>query len=127
MSRLVLDAGAFIALDRKNREVWGLFESARRSKRLMVTHAGIVGQVWRQPSRQARLAVALNAVAVEALTDPLAKAAGLLLAATATADVHDSALALICRPGDILLTSDVGDLAVLLGGRGLLDVNIIAV
>lgn len=59
--------------NRATREVWGLFEGARRSKRLMVTHAGIVGQMWRQPSRQARLAVALIG-SVEPLTDPLAKA-----------------------------------------------------
>ena len=62
----------------------------------MVTHAGIVAKCGGNPSRQARLAVALNG-SVEPLTDPLAKAAGLLLAATATVDVQDSALAVLCR------------------------------
>ena len=103
MSRLVLDAGAFIALDRNDRSMWARLAIAHQSEQQIITHAGIVGQVWRRPARQARLAQALKAVDVRSLTVELAQAAGLLLAATGRDDVHDAALALVCEPDDILL------------------------
>ena len=93
----------------------------------LITHTGIVGQVWRSPARQARLAAALKAFDVRPLTIELAKAAGILLGATRTADVHDGALALLCEPEDVLYTSDVDDLTALLAERGATRVGIIRV
>lgn len=127
MSRLVLDAGAFIALDRNDRSMWARLALARRSEQPIVTHAGIVGQVWRRPTHQARLAQALKAVDIRSLTVELAQAAGLLLAATGRDDVHDAALALVCEPDDMLLTSDVDDLAALLAERRMSSVGMIRV
>ena len=127
MSRLVLDAGAFIALDRNDRSMWARLAIAHQSERQIVTHAGIVGQVWRRPARQARLAQALKAVDVRPITVELAQAAGMLLAATGRDDVHDAALALVCEPDDILLTSDIGDLAALLAERRMSSVRMIKV
>lgn len=125
MSRLILDAGAFIALDRNDRSMWARLANAHRTHQNLITHAGIVAQVWRRPDRQARLATALKAIDARSLTIELAKAAGLLLASTLTADVNDAALALICEPNDTVLTSDVGDLATLLAGRGMTTVGLI--
>lgn len=127
MSRLVLDAGAFIALDRNDRSMWARFAIAHQSEQQIVTHAGIVGQVWRRPARQARLAQALKAVDVRSLTVELAQAAGLLLTATGRDDVHDAALALVCQPDDTLLTSDIDDLAALLTERRVSSVGMIRV
>ncbi len=52
MSRLVLDAGAFIALDRNDRSMWARIAIAHKSGQQILTHAGIVGQVWRRPARK---------------------------------------------------------------------------
>ncbi len=93
----------------------------------MVTHAGIVGQVWRRPARQARMAQAITFMRVRPLTIELAKAAGLLLASAGTDDVHDAALALVCQPADLLITSDVDDLATLLDVRGARSVGLLRI
>lgn len=125
MSRLILDAGAFIALDRNYRDTWALLLKAIDEEQKMMTHAGIVGQVWRQPARQARLAKALQSVDIVPLTVGLARAAGLLLAATGRADVHDAALAVICEPNDVLVTGDRDDFAALLAEREMQSVAVI--
>ena len=91
----------------------------------MVTHAGIIGQVWRDAQRQARLAKALRMIDVFVLDEHLARAAGLLQADAGTSDVHDAALALLCRPNDTVVTGDVDDIARLLGARRLDSVNLV--
>ncbi|MDO8390834.1 MAG: hypothetical protein Q7V57_10120 [Actinomycetota bacterium] len=125
MSRLVLDAGALIALDRGERPTWALIGASSATGRAMVTHAGIVGQVWRDPRRQVRLVKALRMLEVLVLDEHLARAAGLLLAHTGTSDVHDAVLALVCRPNDTVVTSDVDDITRLLGACHLDSVNLV--
>lgn len=71
--------------------------------------------------------MALSGVLVEPLSPEMGMAAGLLLEATRTSDVHDAAVALLCREGDVLLTSDVDDLTALLSARGCREVEIIRV
>jgi hypothetical protein len=127
VTRLVLDAGAFVALDRNDRSMWARLANAHRAGERLITHAGIVGQVWRHPSRQARLAAALKAVDIRPLTVGLAQAAGLLLAATRTSDVHDAALASLCEPTDVLITSDVDDLGRLLAERSMTTVGLLRI
>ncbi|MEO8698286.1 MAG: hypothetical protein ABI658_32630 [Acidimicrobiales bacterium] len=127
MTRLILAAGAFIALDRNDRPMWARMVLAHRSEQPIVTHAGIIGQIWRNPARQARLAQALKAVDVRPLGLELAQAAGQLLAAAGRHDVHDAALALLCEPDDLLFTSDIDDLATLLAERRVRSVGILRV
>lgn len=127
MSRLILDAGALIALDRNDRAMWARLVRVLEREQDLVTHAGIVGQVWRNPTRQARLARSLKFVDVRPLDVELAKESGLLMAAAKMIDVHDAALAVLCRANDTLLTSDVHDLASLLSARGLTSVDIVHV
>lgn len=62
---------------------------------------------------------------VQVLDEQIARAAGVLLAQTGTSDVHDAALALICRPDDTVVTGDVEDIARLLGARDLDSVNLV--
>ena len=123
----MLDAGALIALDRHDAAMWGRLAAARAARRPLLSHAGIIGQVWRQPARQARLARVVRAIDVRPLTLEIAKQVGLLLAATGHADVHDSALALLCEDGDTVLTSDVDDLGELLWAAGRRAVDIVLV
>jgi predicted nucleic acid-binding protein len=108
---LVLDAGALVAAERADREVIALIKRERLAGRSPITHAGVVGQVWRGGSgKQAQLAKLLTGLEVVALDDRLGRRAGVLLGRTKTKDVIDAALALLASDGDELLTSDPFDL-----------------
>ncbi|HEY2409672.1 MAG TPA: hypothetical protein VGI10_26890 [Polyangiaceae bacterium] len=112
---LVLDAGAFVAVERFDRDVIALIKRERLADRAPVTHGGIVGQVWRGGAgRQANLARLLPGVEVVALGAELGRKAGALLARSKTGDVVDAALALLAQDGDEILTSDARDLRPLL-------------
>ena len=51
---LILDAGAFVAVERGERDVVALVKRERLAKRSPVTHGGVVGQVWRGGSGRRR-------------------------------------------------------------------------
>ena len=114
---LILDAGALIAVDRNDLEVAGLIKLARRVGATLITSAPVVGQAWREGSRQALLARSLATIEVLPVDEQAARRAGELLAATGTADIVDALLAMLVAPGDQLLTSDPGDLSTLLDAR----------
>lgn len=106
---LVLDGGALIAVDRNERPMWARLKAAQMAAELPVTHAGVVGQVWRGGPRQARLASALEGIDVRPLDDALGRRAGELLAAAGMADVIDAAVVLLSSDGDEIVTSDRDD------------------
>lgn len=110
---VLLDAGALIAVDRGDRRLLSLLNDERLAGRLPVTHGGVVGQVWRNGSRQARLAWALRGIDVIPLDDELGRRSGVLLAAAGRSDVIDAALVLLAVDGDGILTSDPDDLLAL--------------
>ena len=116
--RLVLDAGALIAIDRNDRRVAGLVALGRRAGADLVTVAPVVGQAWRDGARQARLARALPMIDVLDVDRASAQAAGEVLRDSGGSDVIDALVALATRPGDQVLTSDPGDLGALLEARG---------
>ncbi len=113
---MVLDAGALIAVERRDRDTAAVIEAARQDHRGVVVPAGVVGQVWRGGGRQASLARLLNArgVLVEPLTNAGARAAGVLCGAAGTADVIDASVVLVARqqPATVI-TSDRSDLEIL--------------
>jgi hypothetical protein len=115
---LILDAGALIAVERSDRKLVALLKAEHRAGRVPVTHGGIVGQVWRDGARQARLARLLAAVEIAPLDDALGRRAGILLARTRTADVLDAAVVLLATDGDLIVTSDVSDLSTLAAAYG---------
>ena len=111
---LILDAGAFVAVERRDRTVMALLKAELLAGRTPVTHGGVVGQVWRGDSgRQAPIAQLLDGVQVEPLDDGLGRRAGALLKLTGGRDVIDAAVILLARDGDLVLTSDPGDLTAL--------------
>lgn len=116
---LVLDSGALIALERNDRAMWRRYKVEIVARRDPVTHGGVVGQAWRGGGpRQALLAKALAAVDVRPLDDELGRAAGELLAATASADVIDAAVVLLAGDGDDIATSDASELEPLASAAG---------
>jgi hypothetical protein len=113
---VVLDAGALIAVERRDRDTAAVIEAARQDHRDVVVPAGVVGQVWRGGGRQASLARLLNArgVLVEPLTNAGARAAGVLCGAAGTADVIDASVVLVARQHRAtVITSDRSDLEIL--------------
>ena len=111
---LILDAGALIALECGDRAMWRRMKIALVDGQVPETHGGVVGQAWRgRGARQALLARALDGVRVRPLDEELGRAAGRLLAATRGSDVIDAALVLLAEDGDLLVTSDPGDLELL--------------
>lgn len=116
---LVLDAGAFVAVERGERDVMALVKRERLAGRPPLTHGGVVGQVWRGGThRQAGVARLLAGVEVVAVDDSLGRRAGVLLGRTATTDVIDAAVVLLAADDDEILTSDPDDLAVLASVAG---------
>jgi hypothetical protein len=108
---LVLDAGAFLAVERGDRDLMAFIKQERVARRIPVTHGGVVGQVWRGGTgRQAMVARLLAAVDVSALDDQMGRRAGVLLRRARTEDVIDAAVVLLASDGDVILTSDVNDL-----------------
>jgi hypothetical protein len=90
-SGLTLDAGALIAFERNDRTVVGIVAHAWRHNVRLAAPAGVVGQVWRDGSRQVRLARLLGSglVDVVPLDDAGARAAGQLCGVAGTRDVID--------------------------------------
>jgi hypothetical protein len=117
---LVLDAGAFLAVERGDRAVVALVKRERLAGRAPVTSGAVVAQVWRGGAgRQAALARLLAGVGVTALDDGLGRRAGVLLARSGTSDVVDASVVCLAADGDDILTSDPGDLHALAQAAGI--------
>ena len=111
---LVLDAGAFVAVERGDRDVVALVKRERLAGRSPVTSGGVVAQVWRGGrGRQALLARLLAGVEVAPVDDSLGRRAGMLLARTGLSDAIDATVVCLAADGDDILTSDAGDLRTL--------------
>lgn len=114
MAGLTLDSGALIGFERNDRTVVALLMRAVEHRLPMVVPAGVVGQVWRDGRRQARLARLLGAgeIEVEPLDDQRAREAGQLCGLRGTSDVVDASVVLCARRrNQRILTSDVSDLS----------------
>lgn len=125
MAGLTLDAGALIAFERNDRHVVALIARTLQHGHSLAVPAGVVGQVWRDGRRQARLARLLGApqVEIESLDDERARRAGQLCGVKHTSDVIDASV-LLCATarGHRIATSDPEDLRQLDSGVPLIPV-----
>jgi predicted nucleic acid-binding protein len=113
MTNLVLDAGALIALERRDRRVLALLQEVISARIAAHVPAGVVAQVWRGSPRQHAVVrlLAAKAVRVHPMDEPLAYRLGLLLAATGTADVVDAHVAVLGGSlNAVVISSDPEDL-----------------
>ena len=107
---LLLDAGAFVAVERGDRDVVALVKRERLAQRSPLSHGGVIAQIWRGGSgRQAEVARLLRGVDVRALDEELGKKAGVLLGRSGAEDAVDAALICLAADGDDILTSDPAD------------------
>jgi hypothetical protein len=110
---VTLDTGALIALERGDRRMIALLQQMAKTRGAFHVPAGVVGQAWRDGSRQVVLARFLGSTQVEinALDGQLARACGELCAATGTADVIDASVVITAREHhDVIVSSDAADL-----------------
>lgn len=110
-----LDAGALIALDRRQRGVVHLLQRAVATGASIHIPAPVIAQVWRG-GRQARLARIFRAdgVVLVDLDVETARAVGVMCGLRGVTDVVDAHVALYARRRDLaVLTSDPDDIAAL--------------
>lgn len=109
---VVLDSGALIAFERGDERMRALIVEARKSGARVVIPAGVLGQVWREPTRQVALVSLVKAAetTVPPLDKVLAEAAGILCGQRQSSDVIDAAVVLVARregPRTVVVTSDI--------------------
>ena len=110
---VILDAGALIALERRDSRMIALILAVTRNEIPTFVPAGVLAQVWRGSARQHDIArlLATDAVRVDSLDEDAAKAVGTLLGASGTSDVVDGHVVLLARrTRGTVYTSDEGDL-----------------
>ncbi len=112
MTGVVLDAGAFIALERRNRVMVHLAQRFAREGVPLVTSAGVVAQVWRGGSgAQVPLAFILRKTEVVDISYAVARTLGRMLGATRTKDPIDAHIVFLARVRNWpVITSDARDL-----------------
>lgn len=121
----VLDAGALIAYEKRDRRVTVLVEEAFGSRIELVLPSVVLAQVWRDGSRQAVLSRVLRnpGLAEAPLTHEDAKRVGELLRQSGTTDVADAHVAVLAaRLHASVITSDPDDIAKLDAGLPLIRV-----
>jgi len=109
---VVLDSGAFIAAERRDRTMVALIRIFVSERTALVTSAGVVAQVWRGGGdRQVPIAYLLKHTTVVDLGSRVARTLGRILGQSGTSDVVDAHIAFLARERRWpVLTSDLDDL-----------------
>lgn len=117
---VVLDTGGLIAAERGHREVLSRLRTAFADGEDVHVPAGVIGQAWRKPDRQAILSRILKRCDEIPLDGQTARSCGQLCGRTGTSDVIDASVAIATadasrrQGGVVLITSDMHDLRNLL-------------
>jgi hypothetical protein len=105
------DAGALIAADRGDRQMWLRHRALLKLGEVPTAPAPVVAQAWRGGARQAMLSRFLAGCTVEPMDDQRARSTGALAALAGTPDVVDACVVEgALRRRDVVITSDPGDL-----------------
>jgi len=116
----VYDAGALIALDNDDRRMWARHKLALAEGTGIHVPAVVVGQAWRDGSRQVQLARALAGCRADPVGLETSKSAGVLSGRSGTADVVDAiAVVMAAALRAIIWTSDADDIKSLADQSGL--------
>ena len=113
VTKVTLDAGALIAIDKGNRRMIALLEEVVTQGGRFEIPAAALGQAWRDGSRQARLTRFVRGaeVSVVPLDENMSRACGELLAISGTSDVVDASVVIVAvKSGSPIVTSDPSDL-----------------
>ena len=111
MAVLVLDAGVLIAHERGDRSPAAWLDRAAREGVDIAVAASTIAEVWRDGSRQARLARLLNVCRIIDCDRQLARSGGEILARANSRDTLDAiVVAAAATVGGAVLTDDLSDL-----------------
>ena len=116
--KILLDAGALVAIDKRDRSVGAMLRVIQEQGLVVRTSAGVLAQVWRDGAKQANLARVLAGVRVRPLDAGDGRRAGELQGRARTSDAIDAHLAWMAESNDVILTSDPDDMRRLLDARG---------
>lgn len=125
MSGYTYDTGVLIAAERNDRLVWALHRRLLEQGNSPSVPSTVLAQAWRD-GPQAQLSRLLAGCVVRPLTEARARECGRLLARTSSPDIVDASVVIVARErGEVVLTSDTGDLERLSGalGRPLVEVR----
>jgi hypothetical protein len=112
VSGVTYDSGALIAAERGERRIWARHRALLLRRVVPVVPAPVVAQCWRGTPRQAQLARLLAGSEIETLDDTRARATGTLAGRARTTDIVDASVVEgALRRGDLIVSSDEGDLA----------------
>ena len=104
------DTGALIAAERSDRRMWALHRRSLERGNVPTVPSGVLAQGWRG-GPQAQMSRLLAGCRVEDLTAPRARSAGTACGVAGTSDVVDASVVVgAAARGDLIVTSDVGDL-----------------
>ena len=110
---IVFDAGGLIALERNDRRVFSILDTALEDGDRIIVPATALAQVIRNPARQVRLwrMIQFDKTEVIPLDGSQAQAVGALLARTSTSDITDAHVVICAQSaGYAIITSDPLDL-----------------
>lgn len=110
---IVFDAGGLIALERNDRRIFAILDTALEDGDRIIVPATVLAQVIRNPARQVRLwrMIQFDKTEVIALDGSQAQAVAALLARTSTSDITDAHVVICAQAaGYSIITSDPVDL-----------------
>ncbi|RIQ21853.1 twitching motility protein PilT [Jiangella rhizosphaerae] len=111
MMGITYDTGALVAAEANRVDIWALHRDALRHEIRPVVPAAVLAQAWRG-GPQHQLSRLLRGCKIEPMTEQLAREAGAACAAARTSDVVDATVVISALSrGDLVVTSDLGDLA----------------
>jgi len=108
---ITYDSGALIAAERGSRELWALHRRSLERGDVPTVPSGVLGQAWRG-GPQAQMSRLLAGCRVEDLNEARARSAGAACGSAGSSDVVDASVVVgAAARGDLVVTSDVGDLS----------------
>ena len=111
MSGHTYDTGVLIAAERSDRLVWALHRRLLEQGDSPSVPSAVLAQAWRG-GPQAQLSRLLAGCEIRPLTEIQARESGRLLARASSSDIVDASVVIVARErGEVVLTSDQGDLA----------------
>lgn len=107
---ITYDAGALIAGERGDRKMWALHRRSLERGDVPIVPSGVLGQGWRG-GPQVQMSRLLAGCRVEDLNEARARSAGAACGAAGMSDVVDASVVVgAAARGDLIVTSDAGDL-----------------
>jgi hypothetical protein len=119
MGGVTYDAGALVAAERNDRQMWALHSGYLRARVVPVVPAPALAQAWRGGARQASLARLLRLCDIEPMSEELARSIGLLAGKSSHDDIVDVAVVEgAIRRGDAVVTSDASHIRKIAAAAG---------